>query len=157
MAIFQAPGVTAFGYQPPGSGHGEANIVQQLHAAAAVSSALAANDTIEFGWLPANAVVTGAVLRAAGQLETSGSPTLTFDLGVSGTAQLWKAAVTTVGRAAGASSDATIASAGGLYKNTSGARQKVIATCHAAAATPAAGTLECAIGYFVEDAPGSAA
>jgi hypothetical protein len=156
-ATYQAPGVTKYGYVPPGSGHGEANITQHLHATVYCSAALGANDVMQFGYLPPNAVVTGAILKADTQLDSGGSPTLTMDLGVTGTAQLFKAAVTTVGRASGASADATIAGAGTLYKNTSGAKQLVYATAHAAAATGAAGTVECDIAYYVEDTPGSQA
>jgi len=155
MATYQAPQVTTYGYQPPGTGHGECQITQHLHTSAYVSAALATNDVVQFGYIPANAVVSGVTLKADGQLDSNGSPTLTFDVGVTGTAQLFKAAVTTVGRAAGASVDTTNAAAGTLYKNTSGAKQLIFATAHAGAATGAAGTLELDVTYWVEDTPGS--
>lgn len=149
MAVFQAPGVTTYGYQPPGSAHGIAGL-QHMHATAAVSAAMGLNDTIEFGYIPNNAVVTGVILKAPTQLD-SGTPSLTFDMGVTGSATLWKSAITTVGRAATVTSDSTISTAGGLYKNTTGAKQKVIATCHAAANVAVAGKLEASVSYFVED------
>ncbi|MGH7024513.1 MAG: hypothetical protein ACREEB_13125 [Caulobacteraceae bacterium] len=154
-ATYQAPNVTTFGYIPPGSGHGEASVTQHLHAKVYCSAALGANDVLQFGYLPPNAVVIGAILKADTQLDSNGSPTLTFDLGVTGTAQLFKAAVTTVGRAAGASADTTLAGAGALYKNATGAKIMVIGTAHASAATGAAGSVEADIAYFVEDTAGS--
>jgi hypothetical protein len=157
MATFQAPNVTTYGYQPPGTGHGEAGVTQHLHAKCFVPATLAANDVIQFGYIPANAIVTGVTLVADSQLDSNGSPTLAFDVGIVGTTQLWKAAVTTVGHAAGVTGDATMASAGLLYKNTSGAKLLIEAVCHTVAATPVAGTLELDLAYFVEDTPGSQA
>jgi len=157
MAIYQAPNVTTYGYTPPGTGHGEAGITQHLHSVAYVSAALAANDVIQFGYLPVNAVVVGAVLKADGQLDGNGAPTLAFDLGVTGSPALFKSAITTVGRVAGASADSTNAAAGTLYQNTSGGKLLVYATATAAAATGAAGNVEVDISYFLADTPGSAA
>jgi hypothetical protein len=158
MAVYQAPNVTTYGYQPPGTGHGEAQITQHLYAKAFCGAALAANDTIQFGYIPNNAVVDGVILKADAQLDTGGSPTLAFDLGVTGTAQLFKAAVTTVGHAGGASADATNTGAGTLYKNTTGAKQLVYATVHTAAETAAAsGTIELSLSYWLQDTVGSQA
>ena len=137
------------------SGHGLSRMSTHLHAISGAISTWAANDTIAVGYIPRNAIVTGATLKAASQLDSNGSPTLALDLGVVGTTQLFKAAVTTVGHASGASADTTIAAAGLLYQNTSSGDQEVICTVHTAAATPVAGTLEFEIQYFVEDAAGS--
>lgn len=157
MATWQAPNVTPYGYQPPGAGHGIASITQHLHAKCYVGSTLAANDVIQFGYLPANAIVTGVTLVADSQLDSGGSPTLAFDVGISGTAQLWKAAITSVGHSAGVSGDTTMAGAGLLYKNTTGAKLLIQAVCHTVAETPVAGTLELDVSYFVEDTVGSQA
>jgi hypothetical protein len=62
-----------------------------------------------------------------------------------------------VGRAVGASADATLLPTGRLYKNITGAKQLVVASVHAAAATPAAGVLELELSYFVEELPASPA
>jgi hypothetical protein len=142
---------------PPGTGHGPYKISTQLHATVALPATAALNDVINFGYLPNNAVVVGAWLKAQSQLDSNGAPALTLDLGVTGTAQLFKAAISTVGRAVGVTSDNTVATTGGVYKNTSGAKQLVIGTIHAAAATPVAGNLEACLEYFVEDASGSPA
>ncbi len=141
--------------QPAGTGHGFYKNSTHLHAAAAVSTAMTTNDVINFGYLPINAVVVGATLRAASQLDSNGAPTLTFSLGVTGTATLWKSGIITVGRAATVTSDSAISTTGGLYKNTSGAKQLVIGTCANVAATPVAGTVECDIEFYVEDAIGA--
>jgi len=145
--------------QPAGSGHGVAQITQHLHATVAVGASLAANDVINFGYIPRNAIIASVVLKAQSQLDSGGAPTLTFDLGVTGTPQLFKAAINTVGRAVGASTDigTGITAAGYLYKNVSGAKQAVFATCHAAAQVPVAGVLELDVEFYVEDTVGSPA
>jgi hypothetical protein len=141
---------------PSGTGHGVFKNSTHLHATVALPATAGLNDVINFGYLPANAVVVGAILKAQSQLD-SGGPTLTLDLGITGTAQLWKAAITTVGRAASVTGDSTIATTGVLYKNTSGKKVLVIGTIHAAATAPVAGNLEVDIEYYVEDAAGSQA
>ena len=144
--------------QPAGTGHGPYQTTQHLHATSPVISTWALNDTINFGYLPRNAVVVSMVLKAASQLDSNGTPTLTLDMGVVGTPQLFKAAISTVGRAAGASVDTgnTLAAGGYLYKNLTGARQTILCTVHAAAATAVSGTLELDVEYFIEDTVGSA-
>ena len=141
---------------PPNTGHGFNTNSVHLHAASGSISTWALNDSIQMGYIPNNAVVVSCILKAQSQLDSNGSPTLTFDVGVTGNLQLWKAAITTVGRTAGVSSDSTIATTGGLYKNTSGAKQLVVVTAHAAAATAVAGVIEVDLEYYVEDVVGSA-
>jgi hypothetical protein len=144
--------------QPAGTGHGFYQITQHLHATSPSISTWAINDVINFGYLPRNGIVASMVLKAASQLDSNGAPTLTLDMGVTGTPQLFKAAITTVGRAVGASADigTGLSAAGYLYKNASGARQAIICTVHAAAATAVAGTLELDVEYYIEDVVGSA-
>ncbi len=139
---------------PSGTGHGIHKINTSLHAISGSIATWALNDVINVGWLPAGAVVQGVVLKAASQLDGNGSPTLTFDVGVGGSAALFKSAISTVGRSAGASADSTITAAGLLYKTT--VRSLVTVTVHAAAATAIAGTVEVAVDYYVEDVAGSA-
>jgi hypothetical protein len=144
--------------QPAGTGHGPYQTTQHMHATSPTISTWAINDTINFGYLPRNAVVVSMVVKAASQLDSNGSPTLTLDMGVAGTPQLFKAAIATVGRASGASVDTgnTLAAGGYLYKNLTGAKQAILCTVHAAAATAVAGTLELDVEYFIEDTVGSA-
>jgi hypothetical protein len=137
------------------SGHGLNRMSTHLHAISGSIATWAAGDTIAIGFLPRNAVVTNVIAKAATQLDSNGAPTLALDLGVTGTAQLFKAAVTTVGRAAGASVDTTNTAAGYLFSNVSGGDLQVVATVHTAAATPVAGTLEFDVEYYVEDVAGT--
>ena len=141
--------------QPAGTGHGNYKTNTSLHDTSGSISTWALNDVIYYGWLPRNAVVQNVVLKAASQLDSNGSPTLTLDVGIVGTPQLFKAAITTVGRAAGATVYTTNTAAGTLYKNVTGNRVAVIVTVHAAAATAVAGALELDIDYYVEDVVGS--
>jgi hypothetical protein len=140
---------------PTNTGHGDWTGSFHLHAISGSISTWAAGDTINIGWLPKNAVVVSSSLKAASQLDSNGSPTLTLSLGITGTTGLFKSAITTVGRASGVSADQTMAAAGVLYKNTSGARALVVVTVGTAAATAVAGTLEVDIEFYVEDAAGS--
>jgi hypothetical protein len=137
------------------SAHGLNRMSSHLHAISPTISTWASGDTITVGYLPRQAIVTNVVLKAAGQLDSSGSPALTLDVGVTGATQQFKAAVATVGRAAGASVDTSNTAAGYLYQNTSGADLAVVITVHAGAASPAAGTLELDVEYYVEDLAGS--
>ncbi len=139
---------------PPNTGHGFNTSSVHLHAVSGSISTWVAGDVVNVGYLPGNAVVVSATLKAASQLDSNGAPTLTLSLGVAGTAGLFKSAITTVGRAAGASVDLTLAAAGALYKPV--AKTAVIVTVGAGAATAVAGTLEADIEYYVEDTAGSA-
>ncbi len=139
--------------QPSGTGHGVHKTNTSLHATSGTISSWALNDTVLIGYLPAGAVVQNVVLKAASQLDSNGAPTLTFDVGLVGSPTLFKSAVTTVGRSAGASADTAINAGGLLFKTA--ARSTVLVTVHNAAATPLAGAVEVNIDFYVEDAPGS--
>jgi len=142
---------------PPLGGHGEAGASVTVHATATLGAALGAGDVINMCSLPVNAVLTGVMLRAATQLDSNVSPSLTFEVGISGTASLFMASNSSVGRAATVTSSSTLATVGGGYKNTSGADLPVIVTANGAAATGVAGTLELFMQYFLEPAVGSPA
>jgi hypothetical protein len=144
-----------FQNQPSGTGHGFYKTHSSLHAISGVISTWVTGDTIAVGYLSRQAIVTSVLLKAASQLDSNGSPTLTFDVGVVGAPQLFKAAVSTVGRTSGATIDITNTAAGWLYQNVSGVRQEILVTVHAGAATPVAGTVEVDIEYYVEDIVGS--
>lgn len=133
--------------------HGEFKALNHMHPPLIAVAALTTADVINVGYLPPNAVVTGFVIKAATQLDSNGSPTLALNAGVTGTAALFFAAITTVGRAAGASAEtgSGLTAAGRLYKNTTGAKQLVTITPSTGAATGVAGTIEAAVTYFVEE------
>jgi hypothetical protein len=137
------------------SGHGISRMSTHLHAISGAINTWAQGDTIAVGFVPRGAVVTNVIMKAASQLDSGGAPTLALDLGVVGTPQLFKAAVTTVGRAAGASVDTTNTAAGYLFQNNTGGDLEVLATVHTAAETPVSGTLEFDVEYYVEDTAGS--
>ncbi len=158
MANTQYNGPNVKGVQPALTEGVSRNTIH-LHNTVAVPATLATTDTVAFGWIPPNAIVTGAGLKAQTQLDSNGAPTLAFNLGVVGTPALFKSAVITVGRVAGASFDSntSMAAAGYLYKNVSGLKQLVIASPSTVALTGVAGNLECMIAYHVEEAVGSPA
>lgn len=136
---------------PPGT-HGQHQLTNTHHSTVTVPASFVTSDTLNMGYLPPGAVVLLITLKAATQLDSNGSPTLTLNVGVAGTPQLFMAASALVGRAAGASADTTLTAAGRLYKNTSGAKQVITVTAQANAATAVAGTLELHVSYFIEDA-----
>jgi hypothetical protein len=153
MTTYYSPGFTA---RYSGQTHGEVRSTNRMHEIIAIPATLATGDIVNVGYLPVNAVVVGLNAKAASQLDTNATATLAFDIGTRANPQLFNA-VSAVGRAAGVSVDTTLLPAGRLYKNSSGAKQLVIATVHAAAATPAPGSLELEMSYFVEELPGSPA
>ena len=139
----------------PSSGHGLSRMHTSLHATSGSIATWAVGDTIAVGYLPRGAVVTSVTLKAASQLDSNATPTLALDVGTVALPQLFKAAVVDVGHAAGATVDTSIAAAGALYNNATGADAEVLITVHTAAATPVAGTLELDVTYYVEDIAGS--
>lgn len=153
MAAFSSTQYTA--NEPPNSGKGVTRQTCHLHTTVSLPATIATADTVNFGYLPVNAVVLGAVLKAQSQMDSNGTPTLTLSMGVTGTGTLWKSAVTTVGRSAGVTGDSTVATAGTLYKTT--AKIAVIGTITAGPATGVAAVIECDVAYYVEDAAGSQA
>ena len=63
------------------SPHGLAKSSVHLHAISGTISTWALNDTIYVGYLPRGAVVVSCILKAASQLDSNGSPTLTLSAG----------------------------------------------------------------------------
>ena len=135
---------------------GAARNTIHLHDVVSVPATLATTDTVAFGWIPPNAVITGVAFKAQSQLDSNGAPTLAFNVGIAGTPALFKSAIITVGRAVGASFDSAqnMTGAGALYRNVSGLKQLVQAVPSAAAATGVAGVLEIMVAYHVEEAVG---
>ena len=128
-----------------------------LHDTVSLPSTFVTTDVAAFGWIPNNAVIDQVVLKAQTQLDSNGTPTLAFNVGVTGTPALFFSAITTVGRAAGASYETLMAAGGKLYKNTSGAKQRVDVSPSANAATAVAGVLEVQVRYHIEETVGSQA
>lgn len=101
------------------------------------------NDTINIGYLPKNARIHQMVLKCS-DMDTGG-PTLTISIGDAGSAtRYFNASV--AGQAA--VPDRTMAAAGLLFLTTG--KTLLLGLIAAAATTPAAGTLELAVMYVVE-------
>jgi hypothetical protein len=138
----------SFTNKSPVTTTGLAKDIKAFRDTVTFTAALGLNDGGTVCYLPPNAVVLGGYVKFPIALDTNGSPTLTIDLGVTGTAQNFLAADTTA-RAGGVQK--TFATTGVGYKNTSGAKLAVTWLAHAAAATGAAGTMEVHLSYVIED------
>lgn len=125
-------------------GNGDGGSVKAAHWVVTCAAAPATTDTINFGYLPANARVLASTIEAT-DMDTNGAPTLTLNVGDSGSAtRLFSAS--TVGQAGTAST--ALAVAGNGYKYTA----KTLITGVAAnnAATGAAGTIYLTVFYTVD-------
>lgn len=151
--VYQSSNYNTNGFAQPAIDPGLDHVTINLHATCAVNAPVT-GDTVYFGYLPKQAVVHGVTLKADGQLDSSGSPTLTYDVGIAGTTQLFMAVSALVGRASGPSYDTATAAGGKLWTNTTGADAAVFATVHNGAATGGAGTLELMIDYHMEPVAG---
>jgi hypothetical protein len=121
-----------------------AGMVHCAYAEVVCSSAPSTSDTLNFFYLPANARIVGATLEAT-DMDTNVSPTLTLNIGDSGSAtRLFSAS--TVGQAGTAA--AATAVAGLHYKTT--AKTLITGVAQANAATGAAGSVYLSVLYIVE-------
>lgn len=126
------------------SAGGPAGNVLVAYAEVVCSSAPSTSDTLNFFYLPAGARVLQATLEAT-DMDTSGSPTLTLNIGDSGDADRLFAA-STVGQAATAST--AVATTGAGYKYTS--KTLITGVANANATTGAAGSVYLTVLYVVE-------
>ena len=108
---------------------------------AAVTTSLAANDTLTGPSIPAGAYLVDVLLMST-DLDTAGSPTITLDVGISGSAAKFISA-STVGQTGGVARMGLTTGLG--YSPTSDT--PVIVTVNAAGTTKAAGTVTLAILY----------
>lgn len=123
---------------------GGAGNVNSAYFEVTCSAAPSTTDTINFGYLPANARILAATLEAT-DMDTNVSPTLAINVGDSGSAtRLFSAS--TVGQAGTASVASAVA---GLHYKTT-AKTLITGVASANAATGAAGTLYLSILYVVE-------
>lgn len=136
---------TAYSNVAPVAVHGQAAQVQTAYALVTCTAAPSTSDTLNFFYLPANARVLAAVLKAS-DMDTNGSPTITLNIGDSGSAARYFSASTS---AQAGTVDASMAAAGRFFKTT--AKTLVTGVAQANAATGAAGTVELMIEYVVED------
>lgn len=126
--------------------HGPAGNVKVERATVTCTAAPSTSDTLNFFYLPAGARVHLAVLEAS-DMDTSGSPTLTLNIGDSGDADRLFAA-STVGQAGTLST--AIATTGGDASYS--AKTLITGVANANATTGAAGTVTLTVFYSVEGA-----
>jgi hypothetical protein len=135
---------TAVANSLPANSHGLAGELKVAYGEVVCTAAPSTSDTLNFFDLPANARVVLAVLESD-DMDTNGTPTLTLNIGDSGSAaRIFSAS--TVGQA-GTASTALVAGAVG-YKYT--AKTRITGVAQANAATGAAGTVRLSVHYFVD-------
>lgn len=127
-----------------GAGWARETITQVAIVAMTTAMIDNANDDVGLFWVPAGAVVVAYSLRAT-DMDTNGSPTLTFDIGDSADEDRLLAA-SNVGQAGTLTT--TMIATGHLYKFT--ALTQIRAYVATAAATAAAGTLFFSLSYIVD-------
>lgn len=125
--------------------HGYRRNVQIARATVSCTAAPSTSDTLQFFYMPANARIVGGYLSST-DMDTNGSPTITLNIGDSGSAARLFSASTVA--QAGTTSQTFAAGALG-YQYTS--KTLVTGTAQANAATGAAGTVELVLLYVVED------
>ena len=128
----------------PAAMHGMSGDLKVAYASITCTAAPSTTDTINFFYLPAGARVVLAILEAS-DMDTNASPTITLNVGDSGSATRYFSA-STVAQAGTLSS--AIATGGHGYSNTS--KTLVTGVAQANAATGAAGTIELTMFYVVE-------
>lgn len=142
MAIYNS---AAYANNGPVATHGESSQLQVFYALVTCAAAPATTDTINFGYLPANARIHSAVLKSS-DMDSNGSPTITINVGDAGSAtRLFSASTAPQAGTVDTSMQAT----GRFYKTTG--KTLIVGVAQANAATGVAGTLELSITYVVED------
>ena len=144
MAVFNPTGGAPAARSTPS--HGLKGALKSASQATAVTTALALNDTINFFYLPAGATIRSAILRASVPLDSNGSPTLTIDVGWTGTAAGLFSASLAGSAANGNDSIPVYAGLGTQFT----ADTLIFATVHAAGATKVAGALLLTVEYTVD-------
>lgn len=136
---------SAYSNNGPIATHGPAGNVKVAYASITCTAAPATTDTLNFFYLPKGARALYWILEAS-DMDTNGSPTLTLNIGDSGSAaRIFSAS--TVGQAGTAAVSTAV---GGLaYSYTS--KTLVTGVAQANAATGAAGTVDLTCLYVVED------
>lgn len=143
MATYSADAYTKLQPMPY---HGQANNKQVLlDSTVTITAAVTTADVVNYGYLPPNAVILNAYLLNS-DMDTGGSPSLTWDVGTLATAQLIFAAST--GGQTG-TPDVSMANAGRAFKTT--AKTAIVGAIHANPATGAAGTSRVIIEGYIQD------
>jgi hypothetical protein len=114
------------------------------------TAAITTADVIDMCDIPPRSRIVGATLKCEGQIDSNGTPTLAFNVGIAGTPALIFAG-STVGRTAGASIDRAPTAASFDYLTT-GAKTRIKLVPSANAATFVAGQkIVLVIAFTVEE------
>lgn len=141
MAVYNSDNVV---YNKPVAGGGTAGAVLCAHATVTCGAAPTTSDTLKFFDLPANARVLFAVLEAT-DMDTNAAPTITLDIGDSGSAARFFSA-STVAQAGTLSSALATAGHGHKYTQTT----RITGTANANPTTGAAGSVTLTMLYVIE-------
>lgn len=141
MATYSSTQYTA---GEPVAVHGDRNGLQMARFTVTCTAAPTTSDTINFGYVPANARLVGGYMVPS-DMDTSGSPTLTLNVGDAGSATRLFSANT-----GGQTGTAALIGAAALdYQFT--AKTLIVGTAAANATTGAAGTITLVLLYVVEE------
>lgn len=142
MATYQSQQVSD---RMPIPSHGFGSSVYCQRFKITTTAALTTSDVLQFGYLPKYARVVDAWVKAS-DLDTNGTPTLAFNIGDAADVDRLFAA-TTAGQAAGTTRMSATTGFGYRYDDET----LITGAPSTNAATGAAGTLELAVFYTVED------
>lgn len=137
--------VNARTYPVPGVGLG-GRTAHHARAEFTTTAALAAADIVDLFDLPPRARVIGGLVKST-DMDTNGTQTIAFNIGITGTPALFFAA--TVAAQAG-TVDRTLAVAGTDYVTTGKTRVKLVVSTGPATGV-AVGTVSVILTYFVEE------
>lgn len=143
MAVFQSTAVsTNRPLRGPGIGGTRGGA---LLASVAVTTALAINDTLEFGYVPADARIVSAWLKSD-DIDSGGSPAIAISVGDAGdTSRFFTTSV--VGQAGTANFTPNAKGLNATYTT----KTKIYGTVTTAAATPVAGNVTLYLEYLCEE------
>jgi hypothetical protein len=139
MAVFQM--VNVLTGTPEGAKYREIGLVEEIWTVT-LPTTLAANDTVNGPVIPAGNYLVDLAADVA-DLDTGGTPTLAFSVGIAGTAARFIAAGNTLGRTGGIAT----ANVSGSIGFTAATNTQIVTTFTAAAQTPAAGIMRLRVGY----------
>lgn len=121
-------------------------VMKHARAEFTTTAALALNDIVDLFDLPPHARVQSGYIKST-DMDTNGSPTITFNVGITGTAGLFFASSTAP---QAGTVDRTMAATGVDYVTTAKTRVKLVVNAGPATGV-AIGTVVVVIGYFCEE------
>lgn len=137
--------ITGRQYPTPGVGMG-GRVSKHGRGEFTTTAALTTADTVDLFDLPPRARVIGGFIKAT-DMDTNGAPTITLNVGITGTPQLFFAASTA---AQAGTVDRALAAAGTDYVTTAKTRVKLTVQANAATSV-AVGTVVVVLNYIVDE------